>query len=82
MKFGREQKKILYKIRITCQKEAIEILGILCSCEIHDEAINRTICSTLLNIYSKRADILNEILNALMDIYGNNLRMHFVLSVW
>lgn len=55
-----------------CQKEAIEMLGILCGCEIHDKEVNRKVCSTLLNISSKKASVINEILNALMDIYGDD----------
>jgi len=57
----------------SCQREAIEILGILCSCETHNEEVNRNVCLTLLSIETKEnVEIQNEIFNALMDIYGND----------
>jgi len=62
----------LTKSSSLCQKEAVEILGILCSCETHEEEVNRTVCSTLMAISSKKAEVMNEVLNALMDIYGND----------
>lgn len=48
------------------------MLGILCSSEPHPSEINKTVAETLLKIDSRRASIVNEILNALMDIYGDD----------
>ena len=56
----------------SCQREGIEMLGILCSSEPHPSEINKTVAETLLKIDSRRASIVNEILNALMDIYGDD----------
>lgn len=55
-----------------CQKEAVEMLGILCSMEPHPEEVNRKVCHVLMSITSKKSAVINEILNALMDIYGDD----------
>jgi hypothetical protein len=55
-----------------CQKEAVEMLGILCSMEAHPESVNQKVCNTLISITSTKAAVLNEVLNALMDIYGDD----------
>ena len=55
-----------------CQKEAVEMLGILCSMEPHSEEVNVKVCNLLTSISSKKAVVMNEILNALMDIYGDD----------
>lgn len=55
-----------------CQKEAVEMLGILCSMEAHSESVNQKVCNTLISITSRKAAVLNEVLNALMDIYGDD----------
>ena len=56
------------------QRETIEMLGILCSQEEHPEEINRKVTTTLLEVRSRRAPVLSEILNALMDIFGDDDR--------
>ena len=55
-----------------CQKEAVEMMGILCSMEPHPEEVNRKVCHVLMSITSKKSAVINEILNALMDIYGDD----------
>jgi hypothetical protein len=55
-----------------CQKEAVESLGILCSMEDHPEDVNRKVCSALMAITSKKSAVINEVLIALMDIYGED----------
>jgi len=54
------------------QREAIEMLGILLSQEDHPEDVNRNVVSALINSGSKKARVLSEVLNALMDIYGDD----------
>lgn len=56
----------------SCQKEAVEMLGILCSMESHPEDVNRKVCSALMAITSKKSAVVNEVLIALMDIYGED----------
>jgi hypothetical protein len=56
----------------SCQKEAVEILGILCSSESHSTEVNIRVCTTLMAITSKKAAIVGGVLDALMDIYGND----------
>jgi hypothetical protein len=56
----------------SCQKEAVEILGILCSSESHSQEVNIQVCTTLMAISSKKAAIVGGILDAFMDIYGND----------
>ena len=48
------------------------MLGILCSMESHPEDVNRKVCSALMAVSSKRATVLNEVLNSLIDIYGDD----------
>ena len=55
-----------------CQKEAVEMLGILCSMESHPEEVNKKVCYVLISISSKKAAVMNEVLNSLMDIYGDD----------
>jgi hypothetical protein len=66
--------ELLFKLSSSspCQKEAVEMLGILCCMESHPEDVNRKVCSALMAITSKKAAVLNEVLNALMDIYGDD----------
>jgi len=55
------------------QKDAIGLLGILCS-EPHPSQINEKICKVFLivlsRIHSTSTKVMSEILNALMDIYA------------
>jgi hypothetical protein len=50
----------------------VEMVGILCSQETHPEQVNIKVCSTLMQLPIKSATIVNEVLNALMDIYGED----------
>lgn len=56
----------------TVQREMVEMVGILCSQETHPEQVNIKVCSTLMQLPIKSATIVNEVLNALMDIYGED----------
>lgn len=56
-------------------REAVVILGILCSQEQHTEPVNRSVCCALIDrLESVEESIVvrAEVLNALMDIYGND----------
>lgn len=56
-------------------REAIVILGILCSQEEHAATVNRSVCAALLGRLDKTDEsvvVRAEALNALMDIYGND----------
>lgn len=54
------------------QRNMVEMLGILCSHETHPKQVNARVCSTLISLPIKYVAIVNEVLNALMDIYGND----------
>ena len=58
---------------IDIQKDAIGLLGLLCS-EPHSDSINDNICTTFLTVLSKyhtlSAAVISELLNVLMDIYS------------
>ena len=56
----------------TVQRDMVEMLGILCSHETHPEQINSRVCSTLMQLSLKSGTIVNEVLNALMNIYGED----------
>jgi len=55
------------------QKDAIGLLGILCS-EPHPDQINERICSVFLTVlnrsHSSSAALISELMNALMDMYS------------
>ena len=57
------------------QKEAIGMLGILCS-ETHPDQINEKICTVFLTIFTRlnttTSDVICEVLNALMDMYSSD----------
>lgn len=56
-------------------REAIVILGILCSQEEHPAEVNRSVCAALLGRMQKADEsvvVRAEALNVLMDIYGND----------
>ena len=55
-----------------CQREAVEMLGVLCSMEAHSEEVNHSVCKTLISVPLTKARVINEVFNALMDIYGDD----------
>jgi hypothetical protein len=76
------------------RREAVVILGILCSQEIHSEVVNRNVCGALTGLLDNMDEPLStraEVLNVLIDIYGNdehpnvfndlNVLNHFVKSL-
>jgi len=61
-------------IKPTLQRDAACALGILCSTEVHPAQINTKVCTALTTccLNSKSAMVLSEILNSLMDMYGDD----------
>jgi hypothetical protein len=57
------------------QKEAIGMLGILCT-EPHPDPINEKICTAFLTVLERsngtKTDVICEVLNALMDMYSSD----------
>jgi hypothetical protein len=69
----------------TVARNVISMLGILCSAESHPAEVNEKVCQTLLSVSSSSnmttttretpsAMVMAEVLNALMDIYGDDDR--------
>jgi hypothetical protein len=50
------------------------MLGVLCSQEPHPVDVNQKVCSALLTAMDSNSSLMNacEVLNVLMDIYGND----------
>eukprot|EP00978_Attheya_sp_CCMP212_P023888 scaffold74136_cov61-Attheya_sp.AAC.1 len=56
------------------QRDAATMLGILCN-EVHPDEINAKVCTSLLSVLSFSSTnvmVRNEILNVLMDVYGDD----------
>jgi hypothetical protein len=56
------------------QRDAATMLGILCN-EVHPDEINAKVCTALLSVLSFSSTnvmVRNEILNVLMDVYGDD----------
>ena len=60
---------------LSVRRDAITMLAVLCSQEPHPVEVNREVCTTLLSTLTNQSEpliIQCEILNALMDMYGND----------
>ena len=54
------------------QRDMVEMVGILCSHETHPKQVNSRVCSALMKLSLQSGAIVNEVLNALMDIYSED----------
>ena len=54
--------------------DVVSILGLLCSAESHPLQVNEKVCSGLLSLLqsSSSAMVMSDVLNALMDMYGDD----------
>jgi len=60
------------------KSDVVCILGLLCSSESHPQEVNEKICGGLLLLLqsSSSAIVMSEVLNALMDMYGDDDHTH------
>lgn len=60
---------------ISIRRDAVTMLSVLCSQEPHPAEVNQQVCSTMLTALTKPSESLLiqcEVLNALMDMYGED----------
>jgi hypothetical protein len=61
------------QITIVGQREIVAMLGLWCREELHPSELNHKVCQALLSLLAVDSlMVTNEILNALMDMYGND----------